>query len=504
MKSRMRENCTYGSVRGNKTKLLTNYIEIYKREEESRVCLLDERKMRAKKGYSMIVLVVAITVILILASSTISVLQISREKTSITNFIFDITTVEEEVQDFYTRTGTLPTKTLEQVDIEALNNTSPGILSQLSPYDNESYYYIDLSQLGTVSLKDSERGYLVNEGSLKVYVTRATKYSNFDDEDTKIDYYTLTSNLVKGLEPYVSQEEEVLIVGNPVTWSAQANLRLVLPRRSLNFPSGDTGVNDETWKDWIFKWDFGPKTEVEMAAIPDDHAIKSFEYGDILQAKSNGIYTIYMKSPEGEVTLVNVNVNKIDDIRPVYRFVTDLGEVRLEAIDNETGIKRIRYKTLAAYKKNIVQAQIDDPDNLEGRTSIDYYLIDGEGSDLIYTLPAEIENFIKTRDAINKALQDETERYNRWLVENDLTLFTPEEIENERSKHEDLMIDLNHQLTDLNENYPYLKDIYGGSEDSRIVLYIEDYAGNATVVGENDFISTEILSASYNISLEGL
>jgi len=28
-------------VRGNKTKLLTNYIEIYKREEESRVCLLD-------------------------------------------------------------------------------------------------------------------------------------------------------------------------------------------------------------------------------------------------------------------------------------------------------------------------------------------------------------------------------------------------------------------------------------------------------------------------------
>ena len=66
--------------------------------------------MRAKKGYSMIVLVIAITVILILASSTISVLQISRKKTAITNFIFDITTVEEEVQDFYVRTGTLPTK----------------------------------------------------------------------------------------------------------------------------------------------------------------------------------------------------------------------------------------------------------------------------------------------------------------------------------------------------------------------------------------------------------
>lgn len=460
--------------------------------------------MRAKKGYSMIVLVIAITVILILASSTISVLQISREKTAITNFIFDITTVEEEVQDFYVRTGTLPTKTFEKINMNDLNATSKGILSQLSPYDNENYYYIDLSQLGTISLKDSERNYIVNEGSLKVYVTQGAEYSNFEDKDNKIMYYTLTSNLISGLESYVSQDEEILVVGNPVTWASQANLRLVLPRHSLELPTGEVIDNNVTWKDWSFKWDFGPKTEIEMESISETDNVRNFEYGDKLQVKSNGIYTIYVKNPQGEVSVLNVNVNKIDDVSPVYRFVNNLGKVYLEAIDNETGIKRIRYKTLADYKQNVAQAQIDDPDNLEGRTSIDYYLIDGEGSDLIYTLPAEIENFINLRKSLNEAIQAEEERFDRWEVENDLTLFTPEEIDAENAKHNDLMDDLENQLEDLEETYPYLLDIYGTEDESRLVLFVEDYAGNATVLGINDFVSTEILSNSYNISLAGL
>lgn len=442
----------------------------------------------------MIVLVIAITVILILATSAISVLQISREKTSITNFIYDITTVEEEVQDFYIRTGTLPTKTLEKLDMNVLESTSKGILSQLYPYDNENYYEIDLTQLGNISLKDSGREYIVNEGSLKVYVKNGTEYSNFEDENTKMTYYTLTSNLINGLEQYVSQDEEVLVLGNPVIWSKEAKLRVVLPRKDLE---------EASWKDWKFKWDFGPKTEVELAAIPDSDSTRNFEYGDTLQVKSNGVYSIYIKSPEGEVTVTNVNVDKIDDIKPIYRFTTNLGETRIEAIDNETGIDRLCYKTLTNYQNNVIQAESDDPDNLEGRTEIDYYLLDGEGKDLTI-LPAEIEIFIKTRDTINKALEEENERYDRWLVENDLSLFTPEEIEKEKTQHEDLTKDLNNQLTILYNKYPYLVDIYGREEKSRIVLYIEDLAGNAIIVGENDLISTEILSKSYNISLEGI
>ena len=38
----MRENCTYGSVRGNKTSLSHN-IEIYKLKGGSRACLLDDK-----------------------------------------------------------------------------------------------------------------------------------------------------------------------------------------------------------------------------------------------------------------------------------------------------------------------------------------------------------------------------------------------------------------------------------------------------------------------------
>ena len=42
------------------------------------------------KGYSMIVLVIAIVVILILAGTAVSSLRSSRQRTDIMNFIFDI------------------------------------------------------------------------------------------------------------------------------------------------------------------------------------------------------------------------------------------------------------------------------------------------------------------------------------------------------------------------------------------------------------------------------
>lgn len=464
--------------------------------------------MKIQKGYSMIVLVIAITVILILASSAISMLQVSREKTAITNFIFDITTVEEEIQDFYTSTGTLPVKTYENVDMQALNtNEAKGILSQLYVYDNDNYYDVDLSQLGTISVKDSERGYIVNEGSLKVYVKNGVEYKNFEFGDSgdsgdidgdKTIYYTLTSNLVNGLEQYTSQDEEMLVIGNPITWTNEADLRLVLPQKSLE------AVGADSWKDWKFKWDFGPKTVEELAAIPDSNSAKNFEYGDILKVKSNGIYSIYAKDPDGKETVLNVNVTKIDDISPIYKFITAGTETQIQAIDNETGIKSIKYKTLKTYNTNKTEAENNLTEDLEGRTNIDYYLLDGTGKDLLYDLAAEIDTYKTEKNTIQRAIEDEQDRYSRWFAENDMSLLTPEEIEAENSNYNNRITDLNNQLTALYQKYPYLYDIYGKTEDSRLVIYIEDNAGNATVCGERDFISLEILANSYNISLEGL
>ena len=455
--------------------------------------------MRAQKGYSMIVLVIAITVILILVSSAVSVLQVSREKTNITNFIFDISTVQEEVQNFYTSTGTLPVKTFDKIDIIELDRTkSDGILSQLYAYDNENYYYIDLSQIGTIALKDSERQYIVNEGSLKVYVVNGTEYSNLDDEENKVTYYTLTSNLIDGLEQYIQQDEEMLVIGNPITWTNKAELRLILPRRSLESNGSDS------WENWTFKWDFGPKTAAELASISESDTARNFEYGDILTVKSNGIYSIYARDPENNETVLNVNVTKIDDINPTYEFIINQVPTLIQAVYNETGIKAIRYKTLQNYKDNEANAAEDPDENLVGRTAVDYYLVGGLGKDLIYDLPMEISLYKAEKATIQNAIDAENKKYDDWATEDNMKLLAPEEIELENTNHQNLILDLNNQLSALNAKYPYLSDIYGTTEQSRLVIYIEDYAGNATVVGTEDVLTTEMLAISYNISIEGL
>jgi len=452
--------------------------------------------MKAKKGYSMVVLVIAITVILILATSVISVLQVSREKTEITNFIFDLTTVEEEVKNFYTRTGTLPVKTFDKIDMVILNQTSKGILAQLNIYDNENYYYIDLSQLGTLTVKDSERKYIVNEGSLRVYVEEGTEYASTDNEETKTEYFTLTPELITGLDRYERQEEEMLVIGNPVSWTERAKLRLVLPTQSL----GATGEN--SWENWTFKWDFGPKTVVEMAAIPEDGSAKNFSYGDILTVKSNGIYTIYAKDDQGEEHIINVNVTKIDDKKPIYRFNNETDDTILEIIDNETGIKSIKYKTLANYQNNVLEANKSTSEDLQGRTSIDFYLLDGVGKDLIYDLPSEISFFKTQRDLILQSIADEEERLNKLRDENKDNMSITGAEEEERLL--DSIEDFNRQLEALRDEYPYIEDLEGKSINSKLVMYVEDYAGNTIVFGETDLISTEILANSYNIDLTGL
>lgn len=454
--------------------------------------------MKNQKGYSMVVLVIAITVILILVSSAVSVLQVSREENKITDFIFDITTVQEEVQEFYISTGTLPIKSFDtdKIDMNVLNASSKGILSQLYTYDNENYYYVDLSQLGTISVRDSDRKYIVNEGSLKIYVENGTEYSEQNNKDVKTTYYTLTSALIEGLDEYSKQEEEVLVLGNPITWVSQADLKLVLPRRTLE----SAGPN--SWDNWVFKWDFGPKSKEQLAAISDSDSIRNFEYGDILNVKSNGIYSIYVKDPQNNETVINVNVSKIDDIKPIYKITSTPTE--FQAIDNETGIKFIKYKTLTNYNNNKLEAEMNSADDLEGRTSVDFYLVDGEGKDLIYDLESEINTFKTEMATIKKAQDDEEKRHEKWLEEHKPPLYSQDEIDAEWIKYRNTLAELDNQSKTLNDKYPYLVDINGQTDASRLVVYIEDYAGNAIVVGVNEFISAEILANSYNISTEGL
>ena len=120
--------------------------------------ILSYKMMKAtlhrNKAYSLIVLVIAIIVIIILAGVAISSLRTSRQRTEMMNFIFDMNSMEEKVQSYYAQNGSLPTVDKKNVDIEELSNritanhqSGLSFKSQLSEYDNENYYYIDVNRL---------------------------------------------------------------------------------------------------------------------------------------------------------------------------------------------------------------------------------------------------------------------------------------------------------------------------------------------------------------------
>ena len=460
--------------------------------------------LRKNKGYSLIVLVIAVIVIIILAGVAVTSLRTSRQRTEIQNFIFDLNAMEEKVQSYYVQNGSLPTANKETIDIENLPVDYPAVFkSQLSTYDNENYYYIDTARLGGVALREANRGidpsnsgYIINEGSLKVYVTKGIEYQ-IEGNNTSDVYYTLTQNLVNGQELYTPQEEEIKIVGNPLTWTSEAKIRVVLPRQSLS---------ESEWDTWKFKWSFGPKSVEEMRILPTKN---DFDYGDNLVCKSNGIYSIYCKEPgtNGKEIVLNVNVTKIDNIPPTFVFQD--GGNKITFVDDETGLRSIRYKTLTTYLNNVEDAKTIETENLGARTRNDYFLMNGSGDNLMIQLGSQIIEYATTRKSINNLIQQENTAWQIIQDEYDSAVadeYARQQYLIKRQQHNDIISSYNLQLLDLANKYPYIADINGTTNDSKLVVYAEDYAGNATTVGVNntELITTKILCDSYNISLDPL
>lgn len=429
--------------------------------------------MKIKKGYSLIVLVIAISVILILSSVSITMLKTSRETISSSDFIYDITTVEEMIKQYYAETGTLPVIS----DNPILENAIPnGMKSQLDLLDNENYYEVDLGKLDNISIVDRDREYIVNEQTLKVYCRNPLEY-------LENNYYTVTNELMGIENDYQNQKEELTIVGNPITWSPRGRLRLVIPRKALDSKAeGETA--EEFWSNWTFKWDFGPKSirDIETSATA-----KVFEYGDTLVVKSNGVYTIYVKDTNGVETLLNVVVNKVDDILPQYT----LTDSTIDIIDNETGISAIYYKTKTQYDENKIYAESIGENESNGRTELDFYLIDGKGSNLIEDMPFDVQDY-------NARYTSIVER--RTLENNRFSLLTLTEQTDNLIEHEAILDELDIAENSLKKQYPYLADIYAGTEEGRIVLFVEDEAGNAIVIGEDaEVVSFNVLTNKYNL-----
>ena len=271
-----------------------------------------------EKGFSLSVLVITIAVMLILTMTAIVTLKNLTGDREVTNFMNDLQEVEQYVKEYYAQKGVIPID-YDENDMPIEVTLPAEAQLQVSDDDVGKYYRVDLSKLGKIMLADTDRVYSVNEGTLKVYVSRPITYNG-------IKYYTLTDEML-GINRIYGEGEnfEVVITGNPLTWSTGCKIMVSVP---------NVGNVDSNWTFKYYKG--GPITAKQFKDFGT-----FFEYGDTISVEENGIYSVYIESNTGYAKVVNVVVDKIDDIKP-YIYANAKDQVVIG--DDETGISKVMYK----------------------------------------------------------------------------------------------------------------------------------------------------------------
>ena len=397
-----------------------------------------------EKGYSLSVLVITIAVMLILTMTAVVTLRNVTADREITNFMSDLQEVEQFAKEYYAKKGIIPA--LYGADGKATEYTLDAeAQTQVSDTDNGKYYRVDLSKLGSLNLVDSQRGYVINEGSLKIYVSNPITYQG-------IKYYTLTDEMLGINRVYGADESfEIKVTGNPLAWTTGCKLMVSVP--------DEPDVNDL----WTFKYyKGGPITAEQFKSMGN-----FFEYGDTIEVTENDIYSIYVENKEGFAKVTNVIVNKVDDIEPyIYTTVDDNIVIR----DDETGISRVMYK--------IVNYGITENKRAETDKAVEAYF---QGT------PSHLPN------AAQEGRWTYLEAYTGERVDG-VTASVGKSITTYKSEYEEYLRVYNeheaagNDLRALDAEYPQFQfsgETYS-DEERNIVLYVEDYAGNKSVTDRNN------------------
>ena len=137
-----------------------------------------------KNGYSLTVLIITIAVILIITTTAvISIKNIDKDK-EISKFMNDLREVNQYTVEYFAKNNVLPVL-YENGEMKSAEAELLAILSgdkalyQLDDDDIGDYYYVDIAKLGKINLDDNNRGYIINEGSLNVYVKILYKLTIF-------------------------------------------------------------------------------------------------------------------------------------------------------------------------------------------------------------------------------------------------------------------------------------------------------------------------------------
>ncbi len=408
-----------------------------------------------EKGYSLNVLVITIAVMLILTSTAVVTLRSLTKDRDISSFMSDLQEVEAFVMAYYSSKNILPI-IYDDGEPKVIELTEE-MYGQVNPMDKGEYYQVDLSKLHAINLNDYDRGgYILNENTLKIYVMKPVEYEG-------VKYYTLTDEIMGVNKIYSGLNDfDIEITGNPITWSSKFNLLVSIPDR------------EDVDGSWSFKYyKNGPITAEQFATLGT-----FFEYGQPIQVDKNGVHSIYVENSEGQSRVVNVIVNKIDEIKPyAYTYSGDDGTDKIMVRDDELGIAKIHYKIMDYTIPDTVRAQNIQTYVQGPRTA----LPDGPAGGIItyeeaYT--GERINGVTTAD-IGRSILTYKSDYQDYLAA----------YNTEFNKDADGDGLPDGDVSALDEQYPQFQRNgvpYHGTDDVNIMLYVEDYAGNYSVTDRDN------------------
>ena len=127
------------------------------------------KKIKEKKGITLMALVITIVIMGIILGITISNMDTGADIRNYNYMCADIEILQAKVSDYYNKSGSIP-KTGNAI-VGALGRLGP----QASSRDDENYYQIDLSKISNVSLNygggtEANRDiYIINEQSHEIY-----------------------------------------------------------------------------------------------------------------------------------------------------------------------------------------------------------------------------------------------------------------------------------------------------------------------------------------------
>lgn len=285
-----------------------------------------------KKGFSLIALMMTITIIMILLStatfSIISTTNMSKKN----NFATEINMVQEAVNAYYTSNNVYPSSDIVIVDIGLLSNdqkeqftkNDEDVISDKVNLSKIDYTKIDITNLKYGNLSTPNDMYAVSEKTGVVYYVKGIVIG-----DTT--FYTLTDSLKNVLN--INKDNNIKDAGSPV----------IFEPTDTKYTNNDVYVKVKVPSTYSVISVYMNNTAVAMTSVEDGF--------NIYNVQGNENYSVIVNYNEKSSTYNVTNVDKSSPVLEISEFIpaeensSDIvGYYRIiSKSDNLSGIRKIKY-----------------------------------------------------------------------------------------------------------------------------------------------------------------